>query len=261
MADPLINPEELALRRRARRRLVGSLALALCAVVVLPMLFEPEPKPLGDDVEIVIPSQETPFKPLTIPVAPPQTEPKATAAAPVTTPAPELPPPPASKASQSAEKADTAKRPETGKPEPLPAQAAKPIVKPAEKPVEKPTNEVKAKPTDVKPDAKPQAKTESKPETKPVTVTEAKSESGKAEAKPAQPAADAGHYLQLGAFGAETNARQLADKARAAGFSVKVIPGQGGHKVRVGPYPSKEKAVEAQARLKAKGFTPVLVAP
>jgi DedD protein len=47
MAEQTTNPEEQALRRRARRRLVGSLALALLAVVVLPMIFEPEPKPLG----------------------------------------------------------------------------------------------------------------------------------------------------------------------------------------------------------------------
>src|ERR1700674_5480371 len=43
------------LRRRARRRLVGAIVLALAAAVLLPLLLENEPKPLGDDVSIQIP--------------------------------------------------------------------------------------------------------------------------------------------------------------------------------------------------------------
>src|SRR5271166_4114420 len=43
------------LRRRARRRLVGAVVLALAAAVLLPLLLENEPNPLGDDVSIQIP--------------------------------------------------------------------------------------------------------------------------------------------------------------------------------------------------------------
>ena len=43
------------LKRRARRRLVGAIVLALAAAVVLPMLLESDPKPFGDDVAIKIP--------------------------------------------------------------------------------------------------------------------------------------------------------------------------------------------------------------
>src|SRR5215471_2841084 len=43
------------LKRRARRRLVGAIVLALAAAVTLPMLLESEPKPFGDDVSIKIP--------------------------------------------------------------------------------------------------------------------------------------------------------------------------------------------------------------
>src|SRR5258708_36815725 len=43
------------LRRRARRRLVGAIVLALAAAVLLPLLLESDPKPLGDDVSIQIP--------------------------------------------------------------------------------------------------------------------------------------------------------------------------------------------------------------
>src|SRR5215472_13590753 len=50
-SDPAVDE----LRRRARRRLVGAIVLALAAAVLLPLLLESEPKPLGDDVSIQIP--------------------------------------------------------------------------------------------------------------------------------------------------------------------------------------------------------------
>jgi DedD protein len=265
MADPQINPDELALRRRARRRLVGSLALALLAVVVLPMIFEPEPKPLGDDVEIVIPGQDTPFKPIApgknAPAMPPGAPAQAEAPARVT-PAPELAPPPAkaeagagvlaqaAKPAPDKTKAAEAKATEA-KPQDAKGGAASPA-KPTAKPVETKGNEAKpaeakavaAKPGDTKPAAS--GKSESK------TPAEAKT----IDAKPGETK----YYLQLGSFGAESNAKQLAEKARGAGFGVKIVGGQGGFKVRAGPYASKDKAVEAQASMKTKGFAPVVVA-
>jgi len=54
MADPVdFNVDEL--RRRARRRLIGAVVLALIVAVVVPMLLESDPKPLGDDVSVKIP--------------------------------------------------------------------------------------------------------------------------------------------------------------------------------------------------------------
>ncbi len=43
------------LKRKARRRLVGAVVLALAAAIILPMLLEKEPRPLGDDVSVQIP--------------------------------------------------------------------------------------------------------------------------------------------------------------------------------------------------------------
>jgi DedD protein len=43
------------LRRRARRRLVGAVVLALAVAVFVPMLLESDPKPLGEDVSVKIP--------------------------------------------------------------------------------------------------------------------------------------------------------------------------------------------------------------
>ncbi len=46
------------LKKRARRRLVGAAALALLAVIVLPIVMDSEPKPSGQEIQIRIPSQD-----------------------------------------------------------------------------------------------------------------------------------------------------------------------------------------------------------
>ena len=45
-------------KKRARRRLVGAIALVLAAVIGLPMIFDSEPKPFADDITIQIPSKD-----------------------------------------------------------------------------------------------------------------------------------------------------------------------------------------------------------
>ena len=52
------------LKRRGRRRLVGAVALILAAVIVLPMVFDPEPGGSGSSVSVRIPPEdEAPFNP------------------------------------------------------------------------------------------------------------------------------------------------------------------------------------------------------
>ena len=61
------------LKRRGRRRLVGAVALVLAAVIVLPMVFDPEPKRADVPVSVRIPGEnETPFAPKVTPKAPEQ---------------------------------------------------------------------------------------------------------------------------------------------------------------------------------------------
>jgi DedD protein len=55
MARADISDEELLLKKRARRRLMGAIALVLIVVVFLPMLLDSEPKPLSEDIAINIP--------------------------------------------------------------------------------------------------------------------------------------------------------------------------------------------------------------
>ncbi|MBK8114720.1 MAG: SPOR domain-containing protein [Candidatus Accumulibacter sp.] len=55
---------QLQLKKRARRRLVGAVAFAGLAAVVLPMVMDEEPKQQVQDVQIRIPGQDqVPFKP------------------------------------------------------------------------------------------------------------------------------------------------------------------------------------------------------
>lgn len=64
MAKELTDDEQ-NLRRKARRRLIGAVALALAVVVILPMVLDSEPKPSGQDIELYIPSPDKagPFVP------------------------------------------------------------------------------------------------------------------------------------------------------------------------------------------------------
>lgn len=81
-----ISDEELQLKKRARRRLVGAIALVLLVVVFLPMFLDSEPKPLNQDIAITIP-----------PVPPPETDastpasPAPIAGMPNALPPPEIP--------------------------------------------------------------------------------------------------------------------------------------------------------------------------
>ena len=69
----------LQLKKRARRRLVGAIAFAGLAAVVLPMVMDEEPKQQVQDVQIRIPGQDqTPFNPKMVkPAAAPAAEEKA----------------------------------------------------------------------------------------------------------------------------------------------------------------------------------------
>src|SRR5881394_894072 len=63
------------LKRRGRRRLVGAVALVLLAVIVLPMVFDPEPKGTVAPVEVRIPAEnETAFAPKPAPKPAPKAE-------------------------------------------------------------------------------------------------------------------------------------------------------------------------------------------
>ena len=50
--------DEDNLKRRSRRRLIGAVTLTTVIVLILPMLLDSEPKPLGPEIELSIPDKD-----------------------------------------------------------------------------------------------------------------------------------------------------------------------------------------------------------
>jgi len=125
MAD---NEDVNTLKRRGRRRLVGAIALVLLAVIVLPMVFDSEPRVTPPPVSVRVPGEdESGFTPKVTPKAPEE------------------------KAGETKAAETKAERP----PEKVAEKASeKAAEKPAQKPVEKP---VVAKKEAEKPAARPAA--------------------------------------------------------------------------------------------------------
>lgn len=106
------------LRRRARRRLVGAIALVVLAVVVLPIILDQKPRPGPQELTVQIPSQDgSPFKKLP-PLQPPPATQKGDAPA---AKAPE--PAPAEPATAVPAKSDIARTQDKPRAKPKTAQA------------------------------------------------------------------------------------------------------------------------------------------
>ena len=136
--------EEIQLRKRARRRLVGAVALVIVSVVILPMVLDNEPKKVVHEIDIQIPSESAvaEFTPKTVP----EVEPLAMAELPsrelVEDPRPEIP---------KTEPVDQAKSLLPNPPLPQTVKSAgKLIEKPAEsKPIPKVDSRAEKKPPSV----------------------------------------------------------------------------------------------------------------
>jgi DedD protein len=88
-----------ALKRRGRRRLVGAIALVLAAVIVLPMIFDSEPRQTAPPVSVRIPAEDaTGFAPKVTPKTPAIVEPAKPKAEPKPEVKPEPKPEPVAKA-------------------------------------------------------------------------------------------------------------------------------------------------------------------
>src|SRR5215831_2368291 len=113
------NDEALDLRRRARRRLIGAIAVVLALVIVPPWIMDLEPKPVATNLTVEIPKQEPGG--LKAPVAPPAPKAEKAAVSPSTsTPVPaanpEVPRPPDVKPESGLPGARTKTEPSKGSP-------------------------------------------------------------------------------------------------------------------------------------------------
>jgi DedD protein len=216
------------LRRRARRRLVGAVVLALAAAVLLPLLLESEPKPLGDDVSIQIPPIDSGkfINPLSSAKAP---DPKI-------------------KGSVGRSGAEPSESSPTGEPQPSKSGEAPASAPPPPAPAEAKAGEAEGNGA-----AASAAKTaiDTPASTRPAPAAAARADTA---------GAGSGYVVQVAAFSDHYGANSLATKLKRSGFpgyteAVTTDTGTTLHRVRVGPYASREAADAALAKLKAAGFS------
>ena len=115
------------LKRRARRRLIGAVALTLVAVIALPLMMEDEPPPAAQ-LEVRMPANSK--TPDFVPVPPPAVVPPVATVAPAPPVVPTTPPPPATEIAPPAPAEKPIAKAEEEKPEVVAEPAAKKTEKP-----------------------------------------------------------------------------------------------------------------------------------
>ena len=228
-SDALLLDPTLPEKQRARRRLVGAIALVVAAVIVLPMVLDSHPKPVTDDIAIDIPN-----RPAHQAVAPRDDDVSDVQAGVAHDE------PPAS---------DTAV---AAAPAPAPKDAAKPVAKP------EPTTTASVTPP--KPAAAPAPKPAA-PKPAPATVANdgaASPDSGDA-SSPASPAG-ARFAVQLGSFKDDATARSWATKLKSTGVPAyvehrKQADGSTATLLRAGPFADRSAASAAIAKVREAGLT------
>ena len=183
---------ELQLKKRARRRLVGATALALLAVIVLPMVMDREPRPPTQDIQVRIPNPDSATLPPLQPPAP----------------------------------------------------------SPVEDPVPLPSGET------------PSATAATMALSSPTTMEQ--QADAQATASPATPSAAQQWVVQLGAYKDDKNVRLLLAKLKELNlpaYTEKIGEHQDARtRVRCGPFPSREAADKAQARIAKIGVNGTVAA-
>ena len=243
------------LRVRARRRLIGALVLVLTAVIFVPMLFDSPPE------------EEMPT-PLVLPntIPPLPSEPQVALA------------PESAEASSSAE-AGVIQQPQqpvapavTGTTEPEPSQE-----EPAGEPAPEPTPQPEPAPEPPPPSkpATPAAETPKPTPSKPAAETKQRTDDGSValallegrKPVPAQPKPSSGSgnvVLQVAAYTTQADAQSRRDQLVAAGVTNAYVEnaianGKTAYRLRVGPFPTREAAEAAQARLRQLGYNNGLI--
>lgn len=267
------SPDDL--KKRARRRLVGAIALALTAAIVLPMVMDKEPRSAHPDLDIKIPAQDNSLQ----------------APAAKTSSADQSADQPVAKVSESETPTSIPAQTAAGKPsEPaintLPEKHAEDTEAPAEEELPPPPA---AQAPAVK-EPKEQKSVASAPNHPPKTTSTPKASStphSEAKAlsaeKPAQRADEVAallngkaaekassvtnnarepevgsFFVQLGAYRDEDNIKGIQSKVNDAGMHAFTERAGDKTRVRLGPFPTRDQAEKAVAKLKQQGLVGVV---
>jgi DedD protein len=225
---PLSASDVEAARVRARRRLIGMVVLVGAGIIGFPWLFETQPRPMSEDVQMVrggvVATDNADTR-----VA--QAVEVAREVAKVQMPTPETMPP-------------------------APDEVAEEVVTTAQPPVRSASVAQEAGKAVAKAEPKVSSKVEPKPDPKPAAKP-----ASKAEAKPVKPTdADGVRYVvQVGAYSDGITAHEVRMKVKRLGldtYTQEVKTAQGVRiRVRLGPYGDRAEAEKAQASLRKAGLT------
>lgn len=225
--------DNLELKKRSRRRLVGAAALALIAAIVLPMVMDGEPVVPVSDIQVTIPERTVDARPIASrePIVEPVAEPVAV---------PETP------AVVEVEQAAPTPKPAPAPPKPEAAPAAKPAPTPA------PTQAPTAAPAAVPPAAVAPAEPEESAEARRArAILEGR-------AVPPAPVESNQFLVQVGAFSDRSKAEARQVELAARGFKTFIETGEGVSRVRLGPFASRSDAEAMIARLRAASIDGVV---
>lgn len=227
MAKQLTADEASLLKKQARRRLIGAVALTTAMVVILPMVFDSEPVATVNDIELRIPDKD-----------------KAE---------------PFHAASSVAESAPLAEAAVSA----VVAESAPVVIAPVLAPVEpKQMQQGKIEPAKVAVAApeKAEIKTEIKTAEKPQPAEKSKVEKSKTESKAAAHAVpQSGFAVQVAAFSKADSAKALQDKLNKQGLHAYTEKVGGKVRVRVGGFSTRDAADKVRHKLESQGMHPNVV--
>lgn len=234
MPPELQDDKALELQKRARRRLVGAIALVLLMIFILPMIIKDRAVPEAPKEEIVIsmPSAETAVS-STAAVVPnntttliPESAPQVVANPIEDMPLNTLPEGVATPVEAEVVKSETAKSAEV-------------------KPMEQPPVEVK------------------QAEVKPLEAKPAEVKSANAKSTETKTSTKGDFTIQIGVYSDPANVAQLQAKLKVSGFNSRTekISTPNGEKIRLrlGKYSSRQEAADALASLNSHGMTGMVI--
>jgi DedD protein len=255
MPPEIQNDQALDLKKRARRRLVGAIALVIIMIIVLPMVIKDRaaPEVAKDDIKISMPATLAAVE--SNQQALPQSNTAEHHTEQTTTPAPvvsatELVVNMPDKANSTVPINDVSMA-ESIEKTPEPIVAPKEIKKPEVKTTENQSVQEKhnQKPAEIKPVVTKLAETKS--------ADVKKNEEVKVEAK------NGDFTIQIGVYSDAANVAQLQAKLKAAGFTSRTekVSTPKGEKIRlrVGKYSTRQDAADALTTLNASGMTGMVI--
>lgn len=241
-----------AVRRRARYRLVGALVLVMVGVVGFPLVFDTQPRPVDQDLAIIIPdkSQVSGLAVSDKPLVSAAPDASAPVVAPVNKGAADMETPAKADApNEGAVQAKADAPPASRKPDPAPVQRSEPkaVSQPDAKPVAAPTPAPKSEP------APPAAVVSS------AKASDAARAKAILEGRSAVVKSDGPWVVQVGAYSDDASVNRVRRMLEAGGLKTytQAVPTNAGvvTRVRLGPYDSNDAALKAQAKAKTLGFT------